>query len=104
MWFDTLQGALPFPNRDRVVFVKTTELPLTPDQIGQTLGALKPDDLVWRAFVQLLDERIGAAVLDNSNSSLPEAKVRAAGGAVEALSDVKLALYRAAGRIPAPQK
>lgn len=92
-------AAKPLPSY-RIVFVQTLGPALTADQIGQALGALKIDDPVWRAVVQLIDERIASAVLDNSNSALPEAKVRAAGGAVEALSDLKLALYRAAGHLP----
>ncbi len=53
------------------------------------LGSMNDDDPRWLAVHQLLDEELATAVLDSSSPDLPDAKVRHAGGRVDALSTLK---------------
>jgi len=85
----------------RVIFVRSPRR-LSQEQLALALGSMHDDDPRWIAVNQILDEELAAAVLDSSSPDLTDAKVRHAGGRVDALSTLKQRLVDERKKTAAP--
>lgn len=76
----------------RAIFVRAPRR-LDKAQLALALSSMGDEDPRWVAVHQLIDEELSAAMLDASSPDLTDARVRHAGGRVEALSMLKKRLY-----------
>jgi hypothetical protein len=78
--------------KNRIIFLQTKRPPMRAEEMRAALGALDEDAPALAAFRQLLDEEMGAAMLDASSPVVTEAQRAHAGGRIDALATVRARL------------